>query len=152
MGAAPPQGGGFSHPPAEAPRDVEDYTGVTTATTVPTTRASTPTPTADETPAVNETAPTTLPTTLPFLDIGNLQEYSPLLSQGQSPTGSQNGGLASSLGDLSSPDLTVLLLVLIGILLVFLLLAGLLLFVLLLALVAVIGYLVLKQKEQAAGK
>ncbi len=154
VGAAPPQGGGFPPPPSEAPRDVEDYTGVTTATTVPTTRTSTPTPTADETPAVNETAPTTLPTTLPFLDIGNLQEYSPttLLSQGQSPTGSQNGGLAASLGNLSSPDLTVLLLVLIGVLLVFLLLAGLLLFVLLLALVAVIGYLVLKQREQATGE
>lgn len=151
--AAPSSGGSSSPPPAESSRDVEDYTGVTTATTVPTTGAPTPTATVSPpaTPAVNATVPTTLPTTLPFLDIGNLQEYSPIkaLSQGQSQSGSQNGGsgLAASL---ASPDLTLLLLLLVGLLLVLLLVAGFIAVILFLALVAVLGYLYLKQKERSA--
>jgi hypothetical protein len=143
---------GSQQPPAgSAPRDVEDYTGVTTATTAPTTRTATPTATPAGTPIMNQTLPTTIPTTLPYLDIGNLQEYSPLKvqSQGQSQNGDQGGNQAGGLlQSLGSSDLTLLLLILIGVLLVFLLLAGFLVIVLLLALIAVVGYLFLKRNER----
>jgi type IV secretory pathway VirB6-like protein len=100
---------------------------------------------------MNQTLPTTIPTTLPYLDIGNLQEYSPLKvqSQGQSQNGDQGGNQAGGLlQSLGSSDLTLLLLILIGVLLVFLLLAGFLVIVLLLALIAVVGYLFLKRNER----
>ena len=151
VGAAPPSGGGSSSPPSgSTSTDVEDYTGVTTATTVPTTGPSMPTATVSPiaTPAANATVPTALPTALPFLDIGDLQEYSPIkqLSQGQSSAGSS--GLAGALTNLSSPDITLLLLILVGLLLVVLFVVGFIAVVVFLALVAVIGYLVLKQRER----
>jgi hypothetical protein len=157
--SAPPSGG--SSPPSDgsASRDVEDYTGVTTATTVPTTVVgSTPSTTATPAAPPNTTVLTTLPTTLPFLDIGNLQEYSPVglqarSSSSRSSDGGQSGGGSSSAIDalLSSDGLPLLLLLVIGVLVVLLALAGLFVLVLLLVLVGVVAYLFLRHQDRGSG-
>ena len=149
--AAPTSGGGSSD--GSTSRDVEGYTGVTAATEVRTTSAATPSGSVSpvRTPPENATVLTTPPTTLPFLDIGDLQEYTPLrvLSPWQSQSGSRtvDETLASTLGVSSSSDLTLFLLILIGLLLVLLLLAGVLITVLMLVLIGVIVYVFLRKKE-----
>jgi hypothetical protein len=148
---APPTSTGPSA--ADAPvSDVEDYTGATTATSVPKTETPEPTGTVPfiETPWENATVLTTLPTTLPFLDIERLQEYSPVRIQsgGETKNSPPSGAdaVASSLG-ISSSDLVLLLMVLLGVLLVVLILAGLFIVLVLLLLVGVLVYLVMKRKE-----
>ncbi|NLX49105.1 MAG: hypothetical protein GXY82_04365 [Methanospirillum sp.] len=124
-------------------REREGYTGLTTVTTVPVSGTASPA----ETPPSNGSAGTSSPTTLPYLDIGPLQEYSPVsvqpgeVSQQDIPEGRGLGGLA---GSLLSSNLGLLFLVVVAVLFVFMVITGFLVVVL----VAVLTLIALRYLDQ----